>query len=150
MKKLIAFAALIALLLSLGTVFAAAELPENVSFTPGKYLGGDPDAYSPVGEITVAWLPDVSDRVDMTDGDLSDWYALGLTATNIDAVIGSVGIVTADIDNVASSGQVKLNGMEWTARSTSDASIEAGTKIRVDKIEGVKVFVTPMEVKTTV
>ena len=80
MKKLIAFAALIALLLSLGTVFAAAELPENVSFTPGKYLGGDPDAYSPVGEITVAWLPDVSDRVDMTDGDLSDWYALGLTA----------------------------------------------------------------------
>lgn len=85
MKKLFACIALCALLLSLGTVFAAAELPENVSFTPGKYLGGDPDAYSPVGEITVAWLPDVSDRVDMTDGDLSDWYALGLTATNIDA-----------------------------------------------------------------
>ena len=85
MKKLLVCMTLCALLLSVGTVFSAAELPENVSFTPGKYLGGDPDAYSPVGEITVAWLPDVSDRVDMTDGDLSDWYALGLTATNIDA-----------------------------------------------------------------
>ena len=85
MKKCMACIAILSLLLSLGTVFAAAELPENVSFTPGKYLGGDAEAYAPVGDITVAWLPDVSDRVDMTDGDLSDWYALGLTATNIDA-----------------------------------------------------------------
>lgn len=85
MKKLLACIALCALLLSLGTVFAAAELPDGCSFTQGAYLGGDPEAYAPVGEITVAWLPDVSDRVDMTDGDLSDWYALGLTATNIDA-----------------------------------------------------------------
>ena len=86
MKKLFACIALCALLLSLGTVFAAADgMPDYVSFTPGAYLGGDPEAYAPVGDITVAWLPDVSDRVDMTDGDLSDWYALGLTATNIDA-----------------------------------------------------------------
>ena len=86
MKKLFACIALCALLLSLGTVFAAADgMPDYVSFTPGAYLGGDAEAYAPVGDITVAWLPDVSDRVDMTDGDLSDWYALGLTATNIDA-----------------------------------------------------------------
>jgi hypothetical protein len=85
MKKLIAFAALIALLLSLGTVFAAAELPAGVAYTPGKYLGGDPEAYSTVGEITVAWLPDIASRVDLTDGDLADWYASGLPATNIDA-----------------------------------------------------------------
>ena len=32
-----------------------------------------------------------------------------LTATNIDSVIGSIGIVTADIDNISASGQVKLN-----------------------------------------
>ena len=69
-----------------------------------------------------------------------------LTATNIDAVIGSVGIVSGAIDNVAATGQVKLNGMEWTARSTSGAMIGAGTKVRVDRIEGVKVFVSPVEV----
>ena len=69
-----------------------------------------------------------------------------LTATNVDSVIGSVGIVTADIDNIACTGQVKLNGMEWTARSTSGTPIPAGSRVAVDRIEGVKVFVSPAEV----
>ena len=66
-----------------------------------------------------------------------------LTATNVDSVIGTVGLVTAPIDNVTASGQVKLGGMEWTARSTSGVPITEGTRVRVDKIEGVKVFVSP-------
>lgn len=73
-----------------------------------------------------------------------------LTATNIDSVIGSTGLVTAPIDNVSASGQVKLGGMFWTARSTSGDPIPEGTRIRVDRIEGVKVFVTPVEVCATV
>lgn len=72
-----------------------------------------------------------------------------LIATNIDSIIGSVGIVTAAIDNIGATGQVKLNGMDWTARSTSGEAIEAGTKVRVDKIEGVKVFVSPVEVSVS-
>ena len=72
-----------------------------------------------------------------------------LTATNVDSVIGSIGIVTSNIDNLAAAGQVKLNGMEWSARSTSGESIETGTKIRVDRIEGVKVFVSPADVPAT-
>lgn len=70
--------------------------------------------------------------------------------TNVDSVIGSVGIVTTSIDNVASAGQVKLGAMEWTARSTSGEFIAAGTRVKVDRIEGVKVFVTPAEVTQTV
>ena len=66
-----------------------------------------------------------------------------VTATNVDSVVGSTGLVTASIDNVTAAGQVKLGGMEWTARSTSGAPIPAGTLVRVDRIEGVKVFVTP-------
>ena len=73
-----------------------------------------------------------------------------LTATNIDSVIGSIGIVTATIDNIGATGQVKLNGMEWTARSTSGDPIPAGIKVRVDKIEGVKVFVSPAEISAAV
>ena len=73
-----------------------------------------------------------------------------LTATNIDSVIGSVGIVTGTIDNLTATGQVKLNGMEWSARSSSGQTLEVGTKVRVDKIEGVKVFVSPAEVSATV
>ena len=67
----------------------------------------------------------------------------GLQKTNIDSIIGTEGLVTGDIDNLTAQGQVKLSGMEWTARSTTGELIPAGTRIRVDRIEGVKVFVTP-------
>jgi membrane protein implicated in regulation of membrane protease activity len=66
--------------------------------------------------------------------------------TNLDAIIHTTGLVTADIDNVKAQGQVKLGAMEWTARSTDGTPIPEGTRIRVDRIEGVKVFVTPEEV----
>lgn len=72
-----------------------------------------------------------------------------LTPTNIDSVIGSVGIVTVQIDNISATGQVKLNGMEWTARSTSGEPIAAGTQVTANRIEGVKVFVSPAEVAAT-
>ena len=73
-----------------------------------------------------------------------------VTATNIDSVIGSIGIVTSSIDNIEAHGQVKLNGMEWTARSTTGEPIAAHTRVQVDKIEGVKVFVSPVEIPETV
>jgi len=73
-----------------------------------------------------------------------------LTATNVDSVIGSVGIVTAPIDNIASVGQIKLNGMEWTARSSSGEAIPEGIRVKVDRIEGVKVFVSPAEVTANI
>ena len=73
-----------------------------------------------------------------------------LVKTNVDSVIGSAGLVTAAIDNVAAKGQVKLGGMEWTARSTSGAPIAEGTMIRVDRIEGVKVYVSAVEVAAEV
>ena len=73
-----------------------------------------------------------------------------LKKTNIDAIIGSQGYVTADIDNLAAAGQVKLGAMEWTARSTSGKVIPEGTLIRVDRIEGVKVFVSPADIPAKV
>lgn len=73
-----------------------------------------------------------------------------LTKTNVDALIGTVGRVTAAIDNDASQGQIKLGAMEWTARSTNGDPIPQGTLVKVDKIEGVKAFVTPVEMKEKV
>lgn len=69
-----------------------------------------------------------------------------ITRTNVDSVVGTQGFVTADIDNVSAAGQVKLGAMYWTARSTTGAPIPEGVMIRVDRIEGVKVFVTPVQV----
>ena len=73
-----------------------------------------------------------------------------ITATNVDSVIGSTGLVTTAIDNASAAGQVKIGGMDWTARSTSGEPIEVGTLVKVDKIEGVKAFVSPAQVPETV
>lgn len=68
-----------------------------------------------------------------------------LEKTNVDAVLGTTGRVTAAIDNVAAEGQVKLGAMYWTARSTTGEPIPEGTLVKADRIEGVKVFVSPAE-----
>jgi membrane protein implicated in regulation of membrane protease activity len=73
-----------------------------------------------------------------------------LTKTNVDAVVGSTGLVTVAIDNVSAVGQVKLGAMYWTARSVSGEPIPQGTLVRVARIEGVKAFVEPVEVSSPV
>ena len=73
-----------------------------------------------------------------------------ITPTNVDSIIGTTGYVTAPIDNISALGEVKLGGMVWTARSTDGAVLPEGTLVKVDRIEGVKVFVSPAEVKETV
>ena len=73
-----------------------------------------------------------------------------LTKTNVDAVIGAQGYVTADIDNMAATGTVKLGAMEWTARSADGSLIPKGTLVKVEKIEGVKAFVSSVHMKVTV
>ena len=68
-------------------------------------------------------------------------------ATNADRIIGQEGIVTEDIDNLEAKGQVKVSGTVWSARSQRDeVPIPAGTRVRILRIEGVKVFVAPAEV----
>ena len=78
------------------------------------------------------------------------YIAPKITATNVDSVVGSTGLVTTAIDNVSAVGQVKLGAMEWTARSTDGTPIPVGTRVKVDRIEGVKAFVSPAEVPETV
>ena len=73
-----------------------------------------------------------------------------LTRTNVDSVIGTEGYVTADIDNLAATGKCKLGAMEWTARSANGQKISTGTLVKVEKIEGVKAIVVPVEVTAEV
>ena len=72
-----------------------------------------------------------------------------LVKTNVDAVIGTTGMVLETIDNDLGTGRVKLAGMEWSARSSNGQKFDVNTRIRVDKVEGVKVFVSeaPVTVK---
>ncbi|HKM00017.1 MAG TPA: NfeD family protein [Mobilitalea sp.] len=63
--------------------------------------------------------------------------------TNYEGVIGKEALVTILIDNINASGQVIVDGQEWTARSTNDSIIEKGIKVEVLKISGVKLIVQP-------
>ena len=66
--------------------------------------------------------------------------------TNADSLVGKQAIVTLDINNLLGTGQVMLNGMEWSARSAKDdVKIEAGAVVVVKSISGVKVLVEPQE-----
>ena len=78
------------------------------------------------------------------------YFTPKITKTNVDSIVGQTGLVTADIDNISAHGQVKLGAMEWTARSTSGENIPQGTLVKVDKIEGVKAYVTPVAEKAEV
>ena len=70
------------------------------------------------------------------------------TATNADRVIGQEAVVVQEIDNLRGLGQVKvgdlLGGMPWTARSAGEQILPVGTTVRVERIEGVKLYVTPI------
>ena len=65
----------------------------------------------------------------------------GISPTNADRVLSQIALVTEEIDNVAETGQVKLFGQVWTARSENGDVIPAQSRVRILRIEGVKVFV---------
>lgn len=78
------------------------------------------------------------------------YIAPKITATNADRLIGTVAIINGDVDNLLAKGEIILDGIPWSARSTNGEPIPAGTTVRVDRMEGVRVYVTPVEVKTEV
>jgi len=61
--------------------------------------------------------------------------------TNADRNIGKTAIVTQEINNNAGTGQVKLAGNTWTARTLDDEIIPEGAKVTVKEISGVKLMV---------
>ena len=61
--------------------------------------------------------------------------------TNADRLVGQEAIVTETIDNLASTGQASIAGQVWTARGEDNTPIEAGARVKVLRIEGVKLIV---------
>ena len=61
--------------------------------------------------------------------------------TNIDEVVGKIVVVTKEINNEAATGDVQLNGLEWTARSQDGKVIPEGERVTVVAVEGVKLIV---------
>lgn len=62
--------------------------------------------------------------------------------TNSDAYIGKVGIVTEKINSIEAKGRVKIQGESWKAATSNEETIEKGEKVKVEKIDGVTLYVT--------
>lgn len=68
------------------------------------------------------------------------------TRTNIDGLIGKIGLVTKDIDNIQSTGEVQINHDYWGAINyDGDEVIKKGTKVEILDIRGVKLIVRGMK-----
>lgn len=64
------------------------------------------------------------------------------TRTNIESMIGRQAIVVSEIDNMQGIGQVTVNGMEWSARSTiNELKIAVGHVVVIRAVDGVKLIV---------
>ncbi len=63
------------------------------------------------------------------------------TPTNSDSLIGKNGIVTKEINNIAATGEIKVGGKYWTARSEDETIIEAESVVEIIAISGVKLIV---------
>ena len=61
--------------------------------------------------------------------------------TNADMVIGREAYLTETVDNIRSTGALKLDGKEWTVRSADESVLPEGTLVKIVKIEGVKLYV---------
>lgn len=62
-------------------------------------------------------------------------------ATNAYSIIGRTGIVTKEINDLKGTGQVKIGGETWSAKTLSEETIPEDTEIEVVKIDGVKAIV---------
>lgn len=62
--------------------------------------------------------------------------------TNADRYIGERAVVTEEINNLLGKGAVKINGIEWTARSSTGDTIPENTTVTVERIDGVKLIVS--------
>ena len=64
------------------------------------------------------------------------------TKTNAESLVGRKARVVIPINNLKSEGQVMVNGMEWTARSTKDeVTFQKDEMVRIAGISGVKLIV---------
>jgi len=67
--------------------------------------------------------------------------------TNADRLIGQKAVVFEQIDTLRGVGKVKVNGMEWSAKTVDpNGVIESGAIVVIENIQGVKLVVKHEEV----
>lgn len=66
--------------------------------------------------------------------------------TNVDAILGREAVVSRAIRPLEGTGQVKVGGQIWSARTDEQTDcIPEGTIVTILRVEGVKLFVRPKQ-----
>ncbi len=117
--------------------FAAGALAAMIAALIGARFWLQTVVFVVVAGITLALLRPVAKK----------YFNPRVTRTNVDALAGKTCLVVTAIDNLNGCGQVKLGGVEWSARSTDGAPIPVGTEVKIERVEGVKLYVTPCVVE---
>ena len=61
--------------------------------------------------------------------------------TNLELIVGKEAIVTENINNIKGTGAVKINGLEWSARTDDNCEILAGEIVLIKEIKGNRLIV---------
>lgn len=66
----------------------------------------------------------------------------GVTKTNVESLIGRNAVVTKEICNLSQTGQVRINDIEWLARSKEEnVTVPQGATVKILEVRGVKLIV---------
>ena len=66
----------------------------------------------------------------------------GVPKTNVNSLIGEKAVVIQKINNLEQTGQVRINDIEWMARTSSDeVTIPEQTVVTIEAVQGVKLIV---------
>ena len=66
----------------------------------------------------------------------------GVSKTNVNSLIGEKAVVIQPINNLAQTGQVRINDIEWMARTSSDeVTIPEQAVVTIEAVQGVKLIV---------
>ena len=73
---------------------------------------------------------------------VKNYFNKNRVKTNAAALVGKHAVVLEEINNLKASGQVSVDGQEWSARTKNEEEIiESGTKVLILAINGVKLIV---------
>ncbi|WP_295216884.1 NfeD family protein [Ruminococcus sp.] len=70
-------------------------------------------------------------------------FTFGIKDTNTQE-IGRIAVVIQPIDPIKGTGRVRLDGVDWIAVSQNGAVIPEQTSVRIEAVEGTKLFVSQL------
>ncbi len=131
----VAFAALEGLTVGLISIwFSIGSLAGLIAAAFGASVVAQVVAFSIISGVCILLLRPVTRK----------YWVTKTEKTNADRIIDEEAVVTETISNQQGTGQIRVRGEYWTARSAGGEEYTQSTMVRVLRIEGVKAIVTSL------